>query len=173
MEWTLELLLLLLSAGVVCPSALSLILNLRLDFLLVGEVAVADLLVLTQCLLLIQCLLLMDCCLDNSMDCCHPLDWEDLQRDLLFLLPLAWCAEASTELDMNLHLELQWHAELVGVVVVVVECIYLFLFDLPELVIVLGRLDLAELLLEPVLRSAGGLWMAVRLLHCSDESDSH
>ena len=24
-----------------------------------------------------------------------------------------------------------------------------------------------------VLRSAGGLWMAVRLLHCSDESNSH
>ena len=30
-----------------------------------------------------------------------------------------------------------------GLVVVAMECIYLFLFDLPELVIVLERLDLA------------------------------
>ena len=43
-------------------------------------------------------------------------------------------------------------------------------FDLPDLVIVLERLDLAERLLEPVLHSAGGPWMAVRLLHYSDES---
>ena len=41
--------------------ALDLILNLHLDFLLVGEVAVAGSLLLTQCLLL------MDCCLDYSI----------------------------------------------------------------------------------------------------------
>ena len=112
----------------------------------------------------------MDYCLDSSIEyCCHSLDWEDRPRDLLLLLPLAWCAEASIELDMNLHLELPWHAELVGVVVAAMECIYLFLFDLLDLVIVLERLDLAERLLEPVLHSAAGLWMAVRLLHCSDE----
>ena len=104
---------------------------------------------------------------------CHPLDWEGLRMDLLLLLPLVWCAEASTGLDMKLHLELQRHAELAGVVVVVLEGVRLLLVDLPDLVIVLGCLDLAELLLEPVLRSAGGLWMAVRLLHCLDEVDSH
>ena len=92
--------------------------------------------------------------------------------DLLLLLPLVWCAEASIGLDMTLHLELHWHAELVGVVVAAMEGVHLFLFDLPDLVIVLGCLDLIELLLEHVLRSAGAPWMVVLLLHCLDEADS-
>ena len=40
---------------------------------------------------------------------------------LLLLLPSAWCAEVSTAMDKLLHLELHWHAELVGVAVAVVE----------------------------------------------------
>ena len=51
--------------------------------------------------------------------------------DLLLLLPLVWCAEASIGLDMILHLELHRHAELVGVVVVAMEGVHLFLFGPP------------------------------------------
>ena len=93
--------------------------------------------------------------------------------DLLLLLPLVWCAEASTALDMTLHLDLHWHAELVGVVVAVMEGRYLFLFDLLDMVIVLECLDLIELLLGLVLRSAAVPWKVVRLLHYLDEADSH
>ena len=93
--------------------------------------------------------------------------------DLLLLLPLVWCAEASIGLDMTLHLELRWHAELVGVVVAAMEGGYLFLFDLLDFAIVLECLDLIELLLGLAPRSAAMPWKVDRLLHYLDEGESH
>ena len=109
----------------------------------------------------------MDYCLDCSIDYhCHSLDWGDL---LVGLLLPAWCAEVSTALDMMLHLELQWHAGLVGVVVVAMEAQYHFLFDLRDSAVVLECLDLMELLLVLVLRYADKPWKDGLLLHCLDE----
>ena len=113
----------------------------------------AGLLLLTRCLLLILCLLLMDYCLDCSIDYrCHSLDWGGLLVGLLLLLPLVWCAKVSTALDMMLHLELHWHAGLVGVVVAAIEAQCLFLSDLRDSAVVLECLDLMELLLVLVPR---------------------
>ena len=85
---------------------------------------------------------------------------------LLLLLPSAWCAEVSTAMDRLLHLGLHWHAELVGVVVAVVEGQYLFLSDLLDSVAVLEYLDLMELLLVHILRFADTPWKGGHLLHC-------
>ena len=68
-----------------------------------------------------------------------------------------------------LHLELHWHAGLVGVVVAAMEAQYLFLSDLRDCAVVPECLDLMELLLALVLRYADMPWKDDLLLHCLDE----
>ena len=86
----------------------------------------------------------------------------------LLLLPSVGCAVVSTAMDSLLRLELHWHAELVGVVVVA-EGQCLFLSDLLDSDSVLEYLDLMELLLVHILRFADTPWKAGHQLHCLGE----
>ena len=110
----------------------------------------------------------MDYRLDDPIDLrCHSLDLGDLLVGLL-LLPLAGCAAVSTAMDSLLHLELHWHAELVGVAAVAGGQ-FLFLSDLLDSDAALEYLDLMELLLVHILRFVDRPWKAGHPPHCLGE----
>ena len=76
-------------------------------------------------------------------------------------------------MDRLLHLELHWHAELVGVVVAVAEGRCLYLSDLLDFDSVLEYLVLVEILLGHMLHFVDMPWRADLLQHCLDEGSCH